>query len=168
MSFATRVNTMLGHILVALKTLCNRLRRDTRGSVLPTFVLTLIPMLAAVGAAIDYTRASHVRAALQATLDSAVLAGAKDATSNWAQVALNTFNGNVVSHGSTVATPTFTPNNSLYTGSVTAAVPTDFGAILNMSSINVSVRAVGAAGSDPDGSCILTLDKGQAPSHVSM
>ena len=49
-SIATRVNTMLGHILVALKTLCNRLRRDTRGSVLPTFVLTLIPMLAAVGA----------------------------------------------------------------------------------------------------------------------
>jgi hypothetical protein len=155
-------------VRVALKTLCRRFGRDSRGSVVTTFTLTLIPILGAVGAAVDYTRANNVKAALQASLDSAVLAGAKDATSNWAQVALNVFNGNVQSKGSTVATPTFTVNNGKYTGSVTAAVPTEFIGILHISSMNVSVTSVSAAASAPDGACILTLDHGKPFSHISM
>jgi predicted XRE-type DNA-binding protein len=48
-----------------------------------------------MGAAVDYSRANSVKASLQAALDSAVLAGAKDGTSKWLTTASNTFNGNV-------------------------------------------------------------------------
>src|SRR5215469_7466664 len=58
-----------------LAQLIKRFSRTTEGSVMMTFALMVIPIMAAIGAALDFSRASDVRASLQAALDSAVLAG---------------------------------------------------------------------------------------------
>jgi hypothetical protein len=55
-----------------------KLRRDARGSVAIAFAFAIIPIAGAAGVAIDYSRASHVRAELQATVDAAALAGGKE------------------------------------------------------------------------------------------
>ncbi len=54
-------------------------RRNDRGNVMITFALALIPMIGAVGAAVDYSRANSARTAMQAALDAAGLTLSKDA-----------------------------------------------------------------------------------------
>ena len=84
--------------------LAARFHQRSEGSVLPLFALAAFPILGLMGASIDYGRAADVRAKLQAALDSAVLAGARDGTAHWDQVALNVFDA---SADGLVATPTF-------------------------------------------------------------
>lgn len=59
-----------------------RLRRDSRGNIAPLFAIAILPVLAFVGAAIDYTRANMARSSMQAAIDSAVLMVSKDAAAN--------------------------------------------------------------------------------------
>ena len=54
---------------------------DTSGSVLPVFVMLLLPVLALGGMAIDYTRANSANAKLQTALDATALAIAPNAAS---------------------------------------------------------------------------------------
>ena len=55
-----------------------RFQRDERGTVGLIFGLSLIPMMGITGAAVDYARASSVRAELQMPADATALALAKD------------------------------------------------------------------------------------------
>src|SRR5216683_606259 len=48
--------------------------QDTRGSVLPVFVFLIPVLLAIIGMAVDYSRASTANAKLQAALDATALA----------------------------------------------------------------------------------------------
>ena len=48
-----------------------RFRRSEGGNVLLTFGLLLIPLMAAVGAAVDYGRANNYRSQLMAAADAA-------------------------------------------------------------------------------------------------
>jgi Flp pilus assembly protein TadG len=52
-----------------------RFRHDRAGNVAMMFALALVPILACVGAAIDYSMASNQRTKVQAALDQAILAG---------------------------------------------------------------------------------------------
>ena len=52
---------------------------DRGGSVAPLLGIVLIPLMAAVGAAVDYSRATNVRTGLQAALDSTSLMMSKEA-----------------------------------------------------------------------------------------
>jgi Flp pilus assembly protein TadG len=52
---------------------------DRRANILPLFGLAIIPMMGLIGAAVDYSRANSVKAALQAALDSTSLAMAAKA-----------------------------------------------------------------------------------------
>jgi Putative Flp pilus-assembly TadE/G-like len=52
-------------------------RGNERGNVAITFALCLIPTIGAVGVAVDYSRASALRADLQAAVDAAAIAGAQ-------------------------------------------------------------------------------------------
>jgi Flp pilus assembly protein TadG len=54
-----------------------RIVRDQDGSISLLFGLSLMPLIAGAGVAIDYSRASDVRSALQGAFDSTVLAMAK-------------------------------------------------------------------------------------------
>lgn len=53
--------------------------RDRRGNVAITFAIATLPMVGAVGYAVDYSHANNVKAALQAALDSTALMLARDA-----------------------------------------------------------------------------------------
>ena len=58
-----------------------RFLRDNRGSILPIFALSLLPLLALVGMGIDYGRSSAANAKLQTAVDSTALAMATKAAS---------------------------------------------------------------------------------------
>jgi hypothetical protein len=144
--------------------------RRIDGSIAPIAALALIPVMTAAGAAVDYSRANNFRTGMQAALDAALLAGAKDGTSNWTQVAQNIFNANLAAQAKagSAAAPSFTQlSNALYQGTVSGSVPTSVLGIVRISSLPVAARATATA-SDPDNSCILTLDHGQPASHVSL
>jgi Flp pilus assembly protein TadG len=57
-----------------------RFFRDRKGGVAPLLALGLVPLVGAVGAAVDYSRASNVRAAMQAAADATALMLAKTAS----------------------------------------------------------------------------------------
>ena len=48
-----------------------RFRRDQRGNIAVIFALTCVPLISALGCAIDYTRATQIRSKLQAAADAA-------------------------------------------------------------------------------------------------
>jgi hypothetical protein len=139
------------------------------GNIAVIFAITLLPVMTGVGAAIDYSRANATKEAVQAALDTALLAGAKDGSSTWKTIAANVFSSNLAAKPYSVPNPAFSKDdsNSFYTGSVTASVPTTMLGVIGISSMSVAAsgRATAAEG---DNSCILTLDKGQAKSHVSL
>ncbi|MGE4167342.1 MAG: pilus assembly protein TadG-related protein, partial [Xanthobacteraceae bacterium] len=57
------------------------LARNRRGNVAVTFAIATLPVIGGVGAAVDYSRANSVKAAMQAALDSTALMLARDAAS---------------------------------------------------------------------------------------
>src|SRR5919109_4568587 len=114
-------------------------RQSSDASVLPTFALALVPLVGLVGAAVDYSRANNIRSGLQAALDTAVLAGARDGTSNWSNVALDVFKSNFKSLGAS-ATPTFVKNaDGSYSGSAATSVAATFLSVMGVSTIPVNV-----------------------------
>jgi hypothetical protein len=150
--------------LKLLRRFCSR----TDASIATTFALALIPIMTAVGAAVDYSRANSAKAYLQSALDTALIAGAKDASSNWMQVAQNVFSGNLATKNLSAPTPTFTSeSDSTYTGSVTTSVPTSVLGIIRINSLTIGARGK-AKMAEADNSCILTLDHGQPSSHISL
>ena len=58
-----------------------RFLKNCKGGVAPMLALSTIPIMAAAGAAVDYSRANSVRAAMQATLDTTGLMLAKESES---------------------------------------------------------------------------------------
>ena len=56
-----------------------RFFRDRKGGVAPLLALGIIPLVGAVGAAVDYSRANLVRTAMQNALDATALMLSKDA-----------------------------------------------------------------------------------------
>src|ERR1700754_5211563 len=64
-----------------------RFLRNQKGGVAPLLGIMIIPLLGAVGAAVDYSRANSTRTAMQAALDSTALMLSRDAqTLNGAQL----------------------------------------------------------------------------------
>jgi Flp pilus assembly protein TadG len=55
-------------------------RSAAGGNVAPMFAIVLVPIIGLIGTAVDYSRASSARTALQAALDSTALMLSKDAT----------------------------------------------------------------------------------------
>src|SRR6476620_12415435 len=86
---------MFANIRISLKGLLVEFRRTCAVTIAPIFALAMLPVMTAVGAAVDYSSANKIRSSMQVALDSAMLAGAKDGSSNWSQVALNVFTANV-------------------------------------------------------------------------
>jgi len=132
---------MLALVKCGVRTTSRRFFQSREGSVAMLFALALIPLMIAAGAALDYSRANSFKAVLQATLDSALLAGAKDGSSNWTPVALNVFQSNLAAKSSASLTPTFSlDGNGSYTGSVSAAVPTFILVMIKIQSLNVTAN----------------------------
>lgn len=131
-------------------TFAKRFLCDRRGATAIVFATALVPLIAGGGFAIDYIRASSVRAQLQATTDAAAMAGAvsRDQTdAGRTQAAENSFDANVIDikHGAT-AGRTATPATGTITVTATASVPTTFMRLFNMNAITVNATSTVASG----------------------
>ncbi|MCB1413303.1 MAG: TadE/TadG family protein [Xanthobacteraceae bacterium] len=129
------------------------------GNVAVIFAIALLPVLGIVGAAIDYTRASAARSAIQAALDSTALMISRDATADPTisadQVqALATKYFNALYHNKDVTevTPvaTFSPNSSSAGSTVTitgsGTMQTDFMRVVNIPTMDVGASSQTAWG----------------------
>jgi hypothetical protein len=130
----------------------------------------MIPLIGAIGASVDYSRASAARVGLQSALDAALLYVAKGDSENWQQTAATAYNAMVVGKNeASLGTPVFSVDgDGNYVGQAGADVPTRISSLLGFSTIHVNARSTVKPGGDADNSCILTLDKGSAVSNVSM
>lgn len=130
-----------------------RFRRADRGNVVVTFGLAFIPIAGLTGAAVDYSRASAIRTAMQAAADSTALAVSKTAASQTA--------AQVQSAASTYFSATFakpdaknlavtaiysSTNGSSLTVSASATVYTDFMGIMGIKQMPISVSSTTAWG----------------------
>ena len=148
-----------------LLSLFNRFCQNRSGNVAVIFTLAALPVLTAVGCAIDYSRATQLRSKLQAagdaasvgslaknspgfiaagamTGDGSVAAGVTDATT--------LFNGNmngVTGYTLNSLTPTMVKSGSTITSTVqfSANVPTTFLGIIGKNSINVGGTSTSTA-----------------------
>src|SRR5262249_46539468 len=124
---------------------------DRKGGVAPLLALGIVPLVAAVGASIDYSRASSARAAMQAAGDAAALMLARSAsnlTPNQMQSSATAyFMANFTNHpeaqGVSV-TATYGQGQSGFTVTIgaTATVQTSFLGIWGYSQIPISTTGV--------------------------
>ena len=126
------------------------------GNVAIIFAISTLPLAGFVGAAIDYSRANNVKAALQTALDSTALMLSKEATTDTStQLQANAtkyFNANFSAIGIKASTVTITPIYSTDTPSQitvngSVSVPTAFVSILGVKNINLNESSTAAWGS---------------------
>ncbi len=132
-----------------------RFLRDTRGSILPVFVVMMFVVIAMIGMGVDYTRGSLANAKMQAALDATALALSSTAASLTAGAlttqATNYFNG--IYTGTALTTPTISVSYSNVTNpqlvmSATATIKTFFLGLppLSLPTMNVSASSTIAWG----------------------
>jgi Flp pilus assembly protein TadG len=137
---------LVGHA----RNLLRALRRAEAGNVALVFALALVPVVGMMGAAVDYSRANSVKAAMQAALDATALAMARNSPlSSMTQAQLNSsatatftalFNRPYAQNLS--VTPTFASSPaSALTLAGSATVPTLFMSIVGIKQMNVATSA---------------------------
>ena len=104
-----------------LRALVSNFQSNRRGNVAAITALAAIPMISAVGAAIDYSNASMIRTKLQAAADSAALATVSF-NSPVVATAKNMIGNGAVSGGQAYATSIFTANLPTSYSTVTPTV----------------------------------------------
>ena len=130
-----------------------RFLRDRRGGILPMLAFTAVPLMASVGVAVDYSRATAAKAQFQAALDSTALMLSKNAadlsaadlqtqaTKTFAAVFTNTQAQNVA-----VTTSYSSTGGSKILLSGSATLPTNFLGLLGYSSIPINASATSTWG----------------------
>jgi Flp pilus assembly protein TadG len=112
-------------MLSSLARQISRFRRDQRGNILMLFAITIVPVLAGAGAAVDYSRAINVRSRLQAASDAASVASVAQASPAYMAAGTMSSDG-TIDVGVRDATNIFTGNTSNLSGytltSMTATV----------------------------------------------
>jgi Flp pilus assembly protein TadG len=123
-------------------------KSECRGNVSMIFALAIIPIIGAVGAAVDYSHASSVRTSMQAAVDATALMLSKNAatltTSQLSTQATNYFNAMFTRTDATnvVLTPSYTTSGgSQIVFTATASVATNFMGLFGISSIPVSASS---------------------------
>jgi Flp pilus assembly protein TadG len=117
-----------------------RLRADERGVTAVMFALSVIPLMMAVGAAVDYTHAAQTKSALQNQVDAAVLAGVgKD--SDKADEAQKMLAAYSLPTGTTITSTDFRQDGDKLVGTVTASIKTNMMSIVNVTSLPVTVTS---------------------------
>jgi Flp pilus assembly protein TadG len=140
--------------------LISRFRRDQRGNIAVIFVIALIPILTAVGCAIDYSRASRALSSMQSALDSTALMVSKDLS----QGVITTANIGTTAQGyfsalytdteaqAVTVTATYTVANGSLGSTIqvngSASIKTDFMQIVGLPNVNFNGSSTAAWGSN--------------------
>src|SRR6266436_4751826 len=95
--------------------LIDRFRRDKRANVAMIFGIAVVPLISAMGCAVDYSMANRMRAKLQSAADAASVASLSQKSPGYIAAAAMTGDGSV-SAGVTDANKVFDGNMSPITG----------------------------------------------------
>jgi Flp pilus assembly protein TadG len=139
--------------------------RDRKAGVAPLVGLAAVPLVASVGAAIDYGRVNVVRASMQNALDTAALLLSRQAqqlsSDQLSQNATTYFNGNFshpeVQNVQITAAASSPSGGSSVTMTAAGSVSTLFMGLMGISTINVSANSSAYASADGLG-CVLSLN----------
>lgn len=142
---------------------------DRKASVAPLLALAAVPLFASVGAAIDFSRASSAKVAMQGALDAAVIQMVKNGSNADApqlnETANSYFNANFqnVEVGDAKTQIASSSTNAGYSVDMSASgtIKTRFMGIMGFSLLKITVRSSALASSDGLG-CVLSLNR-----HVS-
>ena len=127
-----------------------RFLKDCRGSTIPLLALAVIPIMGAVGAAIDYSRAANIRTGMQNALDSTALMLSKEAATLTAAdlttKATSYFNAifkTAVAEDVNITTNLSAPQEGSFILSIkgTATVPTTFAKVIGTVQIPISASS---------------------------
>jgi Flp pilus assembly protein TadG len=122
-------------------------RRGRDGNLAVIFALAAIPVIGAVGAAVDLSKASDVKTQLQNALDAALLAGVTQASAKQVSTATAVFTGDFTGKYGNTGSASFTQNaDSSLSGTAKSSVPMSFLAVLGTSSIVVNAAATAKPG----------------------
>ncbi len=140
-----------------------RFLQDRKAGVAPLLALAIVPLFGAVGAAVDYSRASSVRAAMQGALDATALTLSKDsqvAQSVLLQSAADKFKANLnrpdAQNIQVTAQMAAVSGGTSLTMSASATIKTEFVGLMGYSTLALSVNSAVATVSDGLG-CVLSL-----------
>ena len=147
--------------------------KNRKGGVAPMLALAAIPLFGSVGAAIDYSRASSGRAAMQAAADATALFIVKNMSrqsgGDPSGEVLSYFNANFhrpdVHITQVSASPNSGANQQMLTVTAQGSVKTMIMGVLGVSSIALDVTASAASLFDGFG-CVLALDKEVSNSFI--
>ncbi|MBS7698050.1 MULTISPECIES: TadE/TadG family type IV pilus assembly protein [unclassified Chelatococcus] len=146
-----------------LHDLSRALAWNRAGNVAVLFALLSIPMLGAIGVAIDYAKAQSMQTRLQTALDAAVLAGVNQESGQQITRAQAVFGLNFV-EPSLALNLDFRENaDGSLTGQVSTDVATTVSSLIGVDSLHVRTLATASLRRIQNRVCILTLDPGAAP-----
>jgi Flp pilus assembly protein TadG len=161
-----------------LKQYLSRFRRDRRGNVAAIFAITAIPLISAIGCAVDYSLATRMKAKLQTAADAAGIAALSQKSPGFLAASVMTGNGSVPA-GVTDANNVFDANMNGITGyqnlvrsstvtktgiklaatvTYTADVPVSFLKVIGFQKLTVTGATSSAATLPPYLDFYLTLD----------
>ncbi len=119
--------------------------RSDEGSFAPAFALSIMPLLLALGIAVDYTAATTDRAQMQSALDSAIISITtmeRTATDAERQTTLqNVYTANGGRGTAQLESVSFDPDNTMHAStSASYAMPTNFMNLANVNSVTIDVE----------------------------
>lgn len=125
------------------------------------FAVAAIPIIGAIGTAVDLAKANDVKSRLQNSLDAAVLAGVTQAPAQQVSTATAVFNGDYGNKYGTTATPSFTQNaNGSLSGTVNTTVSMSFLTVFGMASVPVTAASTATPGAQATSKvCILLVNQ---------
>src|SRR5262249_45433212 len=92
------------------------------------------------------------------------LAAARDGTFNWQNVAIDTYNANLATKGSTVGAPVFTKNaDGSYSGNASGTIPSSFLKVVGISAIGFGVKANAVGVGTPGQACVMATNRNAQP-----
>ncbi len=161
-----------------LRALVSRFHHDSRGNIAVIFTIALLPILAAIGCAVDYSLATRMRAKLQSAADAAAVASISQKSPGFVSAAQmtgdgsvaaavidanNIFNGNmsaIAGFSNLVLTSTVTKTGIKLASNVqfSAQVPVVFMKVLGYQTLTVTGYSKASASLPPYLDFYLTLD----------
>jgi Flp pilus assembly protein TadG len=152
LAFFSRISATTLAVLSAAR----RIRHDRAGNVAMIFALTTIPLLGAVGGAIDYSTAVRARSKLQAVADAAALFAVSrsevgSSASTAKTDATTYFNAQAAKLGLSTSSVTITVNDTTSAGrtavvSFNASTPTTFMKVMGFNTLAFSSTSTAAVG----------------------
>lgn len=148
-----------------LRNLFNEFCRAREGNLAVIFALAAIPVIGAIGAAVDFSKVSAVKTQMQNSLDAAVLAGVAQASANQVSTAGNVFDGDIAGKFGTTTTRSFTQNaDGSLTGTASTSVSLSFLSALQVPAFGLTVNSIATPGKQATASpaasvCILLLNQ---------